>query len=100
MPMTPDEYAAKELNVPGYQNDAPIYAPDTGSTGRDPNIDRVLNGGIKPEESTPVDSEIAAMAHEYNFTLPLELRRAEVATQIGRANFWNSLAAFITSLVS
>ena len=99
MPMTPDEYAAKEFNVPGYENDAPIYAPDTESTGRDPNIDRIF-GEAKPEETPPIDPNIAAMAHEYNFTLPLELRRAEVATQVGRANFWNSLAALITSLVS
>ena len=100
MPMTPEEYAAKEFNVSGWKEDEPVYAPEENSSGQtiDPNIAVVMNGGpIKPEPV--VGDRILEMQHEYNFVLPIELRRAEVATQVGRANFWNALAAILTSLV-
>lgn len=96
MPMTPEEYANKELNVPGYTGDEPVYAPDGNPTQFDPNILRVLNDGAASEPET--DPRLLTMATEYNFDLPLELRRAEVASEraknihlSAKANFWNSL---------
>lgn len=107
MAMTPEEYAAKEINVPGWETEGPVYAPGSNPSERDPNIAAVLNGGPVQPEPTPIDPAVAAMLHEYNFILPLELRRAELASEIAkqehlssRANFWNSLASFITSLAS
>ena len=101
MAMTPEEYAARELNVHGWTEEEPLYAPGSNPSEYDPNIAVVMNGGpVKPEPTPQFDSEIAAMAHEYNFTLPLELRRAELAKENARAKFWNALTSLITSLVS
>lgn len=102
MGMTPEEYAARELRVPGYDKEEPVYAP-----GSDPNIELVMNGGAKPEPAAPEpDPVIAAMALEYNFTLPLDLRRAELVTEVkkqeqldARTGFWNALSTLIMSLV-
>jgi len=95
MAMTPEEYADKEWRVPGWEgNEAPTYAP-----GYDPNIPEVLNGGaIKPGEP-PVDTRIATIQFEYNFTLPLALKRAELETELkkhlhldARTGFWHALS--------
>lgn len=95
MPLTPDEYAAKELNVPGWDKDEPVYVPDS-----DPNIAEVMNGGpVTPEPEPAVDANLAAMQYEYNFELPLAIRRAELEHLNARTGFWNSLTALILSLV-
>jgi hypothetical protein len=39
------------------------------------------------------------MEFEYNFTLPLELRRAELAAQINKANFWHALSLAVHAIV-
>ena len=101
MAMPPDEYAAKELNVPGWDQDEPIFAPD-------PNIQTVLNGGpIQPEPIPPMDPRAAEMIHEFQWVLPLELRRAELATELkkqahwdARTGFWNSLTLAITAIAN
>jgi hypothetical protein len=100
--MTPEEYAAAELQVPGWDRDEATYVPGTTPSEQmiDPNIFTVLNGGpVQPEPTPQLDPNIVAMQHEYNFVLPLELRRAEIANLNARTGFWNSLATFITSLV-
>ena len=106
MPMTPDEYAAKELIVPGFMKEEPLYAPGSNPSEFDPNILLVMNGGVPQPEPTPepeVDPLTTEMAFEYNFTLPLEQRRAEVAVEdakylhlMARAHFWDALTALIT----
>ena len=85
MPMTPEEYADKELKVPGYTNEEPLHAPGSNQ--------------YEPEPEPAIDQEVLAIQREYNLILPLALRRAELETEKSKANFWNSLAAFITSLV-
>jgi len=109
MPMTPDEYAARELNVPGYTDDEPIYAPDL-----DPNIQRLFAANAAAQQAEMAsepepepDPQTVDMAFEYNFTLPLAQRRAEVAAEEAkayhlnaRANFWDALGAFIEKLVN
>lgn len=106
MPVTPEEYAAKELHVPGWDDDEQLYAPGSNPSeqGFDPNILRVMNGGAPVPESTPepVDPQTVEMAFEYNFTLPLELRRAELATESSkllhlnaRTFFWSALSLAI-----
>ena len=104
MPMTPDEYAQRELNVPGYTSGELIYAPGENPSEFDPNILLVMNGGV-PHKPEP-DARTVEMAFEYNFTLPIELRRAEVSSEHAKhahlnakANFWNSLAALIAPRV-
>ena len=102
MPMTPEEYAAAEMNVPGWDRDDPAYVPGTTPSDQmmDPNIFTVLNGGpVQPEPTPQLDPNIVAMQHEYNYILPLAQRRAEVATQFARAKFFNSLATFFDFLV-
>jgi hypothetical protein len=101
MPMTPEEYAAKELNVTGWDTDEPIYAPESDlPPGYDPNILTVLNGGpVQPQPTPEQDPRTVEMAFEYNFTLPLELRRAELAAQINKANFWHALSLAINAIV-
>lgn len=97
--MTPEEYAAKELNVPGFENEEPLYAPGSNPSEQDPNIAIVMNGG-RAEPEPAMDPEILAIQKEYNLTLPLELKRAELETEKSKANFWNSLATLLTSLVN
>lgn len=101
MAMAPEEYAARELHVPGWNEDEPTYAPGSNPSESDPNILTVLNGGPIVPEPTPsaVDPRTLDMAFEYNFTLPLELRRAELVTEAkkhnhldARTNFWNALS--------
>jgi hypothetical protein len=105
MAMTPEEYAAREFRVDGWDKDEPVYAPGSNPSEFDPNILTVLNGGpITPEPvaTPPVDPRTLEMAFEYNFTLPLELRRAELASEKlkqphlnARTNFWNALSFFV-----
>lgn len=110
MPMTPEEYAEKEFNVPGWDTEEVLYAPgdNPDESAFDPNILRVLQaGGAAPEPETAQapDPQTAEMAFEYNFTLPLAQRRAEVAAEEAKAyhlnargNFWDALGAFIEKL--
>ncbi len=102
MPMTPDEYAAKEFSVSAEGGTEPLYAPghNPGENAIDPNILRALRGEAPAEEPRPLTEE---MSFEYNFTLPLEQRRAEVLSETAkhmhlaaRANFWQALATLIT----
>jgi hypothetical protein len=105
MSMTPDEYAARELNVPGWMEDELLYAPQAPSMAE-------LFGQVPPTPSAPVatqeqeqpmapndQAKAMEMSFEYNFTLPLQLRRTELlteATKIGhlsaRTLFWNALS--------
>jgi hypothetical protein len=120
MAMTPEEYAAREFRVDGWDKDEPTYAPGSNPSEQDPNIQLVMNGGVRPVSEPvavePLDAEKLAMAHEYNFILPISLRRAELVTEAkkhnhldARTNFWNALSftvliapilAFIAVLVS
>lgn len=105
MPMTPDEYAEKELHVPGYTGGEPLFAPDN----LDPNIQKVLAAQAAANNPAPAqepDPATADMAFEYNFTLPLAQRRAEVAVEEAKAShmnaraaLWDALAALIEKLV-
>ena len=103
--MTPDEYASRELNVPGWVEDEPLYAPTPPSMAE-------LFGQVPPTPSDPVapkapeqpvspndQAKAMEMSFEYNFTLPLQLRRTEViaeAAKIGhlaaRTRFWKVLS--------
>lgn len=99
MAMTPEEYAARELRVPGWETAEP-------ENEHDPNILTVLNGGpVRPEKDP--DAETIAMVFEYNFTLPLELRRAELVTEAkkqdhldARTQFWNVLSLSVATIVN
>ncbi len=104
MPMTPDEYAAKEFGVDGQASAEPLYVPgyNPGENAVDPNILRILRdeAPTPAQEPHPLTEE---MSFEYNFTLPLEQRRAEVLSETAkhmhlaaRANFWQALATLIT----
>jgi hypothetical protein len=65
----------------------------------DPNIATVLNGGpVKPEPTPELDPRAAEMIFEYQWTLPLELKRAEVAHLNVRTGFWNALSTAITAI--
>ena len=107
MTMTPDEYRAKEFNVPGWDEDEPVYAPGPET---DPNIRAVLRDEDPSPSPVPqLDPELVAITHEYNFTLPLELRRAELSTETAkqlhlaaRTNLWNtlSLAVVLTPILA
>ena len=106
MPMTPEEYVKKEFNVPGYTGEEPVYAPGENPSEFDPNILLVMNGGVahkpNPTPEPEADPKLLEMATEYNFALPLDLRRAEVILESSKhlhlnakTNFWNSLALAI-----
>jgi hypothetical protein len=109
MAMTPEEYAAKELNVPGWDHAEPLYAPGYNPSEQafDPNILTVMNGGPPPEpEPTPVDPIDEALVREFHVELPVAIRRAELASEIAkgqhlsaRANFWNVLSGLLTPRV-
>jgi hypothetical protein len=110
MAMTPEESAARELRVPGWDEEEPLYAPGFNPSEQDPNIRAVLNDGAPEPAPTPhVDPELLTIAHEYNFTLPLKKSRAELVTEIkkhahldARTNFWNclSLAVVLIPILS
>ena len=107
--MTPEEYAARELNVSQRGNEEPLYAPGSNPSEIDPNVLLVMNGGAPTPATSPNEAEKIAMALEYNYTLPLERSRAEVANEkakhehlVARTNFWNalSLAVLLVPILS
>jgi hypothetical protein len=110
MPMTPEEYRAREFDATGWDGDEPLYAPGSNPSEQDPNILAVLNGGApEPVDPSPVDADTLAMAFEYNFKLPIALRRAELVTEAkkhahldARTGFWNclSLAVVIVPILA
>jgi len=112
MPFTPEEYAEHEMNVSGWTGDEPLYAPGFNKTERVngmPNLAELLGIAPPPAESTPpqgtetpvnnTNDEAQAMSFEYNFILPLRLRRAEVLIEVAkiahlsaRTRFWRVLS--------
>jgi hypothetical protein len=106
MAMTPDEYAARELNVPGREEGEALYAPGFNPSEHVPGLppktpEQAVFQQNNPSPEPPVSSpeEIQAMQLEYHFTLPLQLRRTEVITEVAkighlsaRTRFWKFLS--------
>jgi hypothetical protein len=109
--MTPEEYQAREFNTQGWVDDGkPLYAPSSEpgeQGGTAPSFENLISQAQGPHHAAPPQQEspvvlqkqIEAMHFEYNFTLPLQIRRAEAlgeAAKIGhlaaRTHFWKALA--------